>query len=542
VRLTRKQLKMLVESLLLEEVYGAQAVVYHGTKADPRALVSALLRDEFIPGEGGGAMYGKGLYTVYDLKGTKTERGDYGDHVVKLKVNLYGYIIFDPDIALMVYKKSLTPKEQATEFGYSETVIEALDRVAPPRKREFTSTSALSVFKSLQYEVKGLVFTGENDGRVAVVYDPTTAVPMAWKRVTRDGYPVSEPWTPVDRATLLKPLDRPDVSAREGRPVQQSALRRSALGDFEARKWEDSPLKLLKRLERLPEDQRVVKGDLDLMGTPITSLPAGLKVGGSLNLSNTPVTSLSSGLQVGRSLYLSDTPITSLPAGLKVGESLNLSNTPITSLPAGLQVGRSLFLAYTPITSLSSGLQVGGDLDLTHTPITSLPAGLKVGGNLYLSDTPITSLPADLHVGGSLNLSGTRITSLPADLKAGWSLDLSNTPITSLPVGLKVGWSLDLRGTPITSLPAGLQVGGSLELRGARITSLPADLHVGGNLDLRGAPVTSLPAGLKVGGSLNLRGARIASLPTDLKVGDYIYNLDPKYWADVPEHLKLKLR
>ena len=377
--MTRLLRSLIRETLLLEEVYGAQAVVYHGTRADPRALISALLKDEFRAGEGAGSLYGKGLYTVYDLPGTQTERGYYGDHVIKLKVNLYGYIIFDPDIALKVYKRPLTPKEQAEEVGYSEKVIDALGYVEPPPGGEFTSESAKSVRKSLQYEVKGLVFTGQNDGKVAVVYDPTTAVPMAWKRVTRYGDPVSEPWTPVDRATLLEPRERPDVSAREGRPVQQSALRRSAMGDFEAGKWDGDPLKILKRLERLPENQRVVKGDIDLSHAPVTSLPAGLKVNGSL--------------------VLGYTPITSLPAGLKVGEYLILHNSHITSLPAGLTVGEGLSLRDSHIASLPAGLEVGGGIDLSNTPIASLPEGLKVGGSLYLLNTSVTSLPADLEVG-----------------------------------------------------------------------------------------------------------------------------------------------
>ncbi len=72
--MTHSLLRSLIrETLLTEEVYGAQAVVYHGTEADPEDLVSALLNDEFRPGEGGGSMYGKGLYTVYDLKETQTE-------------------------------------------------------------------------------------------------------------------------------------------------------------------------------------------------------------------------------------------------------------------------------------------------------------------------------------------------------------------------------------------------------------------------------------------------------------------------------------
>jgi hypothetical protein len=436
--MTRLLRSLIRETLLLEEVYGAQAVVYHGTEADPYTLIDALLKDKFTPGVGAGAMYGKGLYTVYDLAGTQTEKGEYGPHIIKLKVNLYGYIIFDPEIALKVYKRPLTPAQQAEEVGYSEDVVEALKSVKPPKGDTFTSDSALSVYKSLQYEVKGLVFTGRNDGRVVVVYDPTTAVPMAWKGVG------SSFWTPVDRAALLTPLERPDVSAREGRPVKQSALGRSALGDFESGKWDTkrSVLKALKRLEQLPEDQRVVKGDLNLYDASITSLPTGLQVGGDLELRGTQVTSLPAGLRVGGIIFLQGTQITSLPTGLKVGGALCLQGTPIASLPTGLKVGESLFLF--------------------HTPIASLPDDLQVGGNLFLQGTKITSLPPDLQVGGGLYLFGTPITSLPVGLRVGGNLDLNNTPITSLPPGLQVDGELHLYSTPITSLPPDLQVDGSI--------------------------------------------------------------------------------
>ena len=82
-------------------------------------------------------------------------------------------------------------------------------------------------------------------------------------------------------------------------------------------------------------------------------------------------------------LDLYGTPITSLPEGLSVGDSLDLSGTPITSLPEGLSVGGSLNLFKTQITSLPAGLSVGGYLDLCRTQITSLPEGLSVRGKLY---------------------------------------------------------------------------------------------------------------------------------------------------------------
>jgi hypothetical protein len=385
------------ETLLLEEVYGAQAIVYHGTEADPLKLVSALLNDEFVPGRGSGSMYGKGLYTVYDLTGTQTERGSYGNGIIKLKLNLYGYIIFDPDVALKVYKAPLSIVEQAQEIGLDEEIVEKLRGVDVDRS-EFTSVAAEFASRFLKGRVKGLVYTGSRDGRCALVYDPTTAVPVAWKNVKNKK---NKKWTPVDRESI-KP-----------------SLRRSASGDWQEEKYEMDSLKILEKLNMLPEDQRVVKGDLNLAHTKITSLPAGLKVDGKLDLYDTSITSLPSGLQVGGELYLNGVPIKSLPDGLKVGGDLFINNTRIKSLPADLQVG--------------------GSLDLGDTPIKSLPAGLKVGGYLYLYGTYITSLPAGLHIGGSLNLYGTYITSLPAGLKVGRTLNISGTPIKSLPFDLQVG-------------------------------------------------------------------------------------------------------
>ena len=113
------------------------------------------------------------------------------------------------------------------------------------------------------------------------------------------------------------------------------------------------------------------KGDLDLKGTPITSLPQGLTVGGFL--------------------YLRNTPITTLPQNLKVGGYLDLQNTPITSLPQGLKVKGALYLYKSKITSLPQGLTVGGDLYLLNTPISEKYSKEQikqmvpsVKGNIYI--------------------------------------------------------------------------------------------------------------------------------------------------------------
>ncbi len=392
--MTHTLLRSLIrETLLTEEVYGAQAVVYHGTKADPEQLVSALLNDEFAPGRGAGSMYGKGLYTVYDLRGTQTSSGEYGDHVIKLKLNLYGYIIFDPDVALKVYKAPLSIVEQAQEIGLDEDIIEKLKSV-PSKRGEFTSVAADAASKFLRGKVKGIVYTGSSDGRCALVYDAATAVPVAWKNV-RD-----RSWTLVDR-DIIKP-----------------ALRRSASGDFEKDKYEFEMARLFKNLEALPIGQRVVNGNLDLGGTSEMSLPDGLHVRGSLNLLKSSIKSLPEGLTVDGDILGNSSSITSLPKRLQVGGTLHLSFSPITSIPNSIKVSGNINLFFTQVASLPDDLSVGRDLSLVGTPITSLPTGLQVGRNLSIGNTSIKSLPSDLQVGGEIyGFSGDHMR-IPPHLKS----------------------------------------------------------------------------------------------------------------------------
>jgi hypothetical protein len=371
--MTHSLLRSLIrETLLLEEVYGAQAVVYHGTESDPQALISALLNDEFVPGKGKGAMYGKGLYTVYDLAGTQTGDGFYGDHVIKLKLNLYGYIIFDPEIALKVYKAPLSIVEQAQKVGVDEEIIEKL-RDVKIEKSEFSSNAALFASKFLKGRVKGLIYTGSNDGRCALVYDPTTSVPIAWKNV-RD-----KSWTPVNRESI-KP-----------------ALRRSASGAWEEEKYDLEITRMVKRIAMLPIDQRIVEGDLDLEKTSIMSLPEGLNVRGSLILLGTPIKSLPKGLKVGGDLMLGGSSITTLPKDIQAG-FINLYGTRISELPDNFNVVGDISIGNS-IASLPRGLRVAGTLGL-NSLIKTIPEDLWVGKNLYLHRASIASFPESVHVGG----------------------------------------------------------------------------------------------------------------------------------------------
>jgi hypothetical protein len=302
------------EALLLEEVYGAQAIVYHGTEAPPQVLIQALLDDDFKPGKGAGDMYGKGLYTVHKLEGTSTGGGEYGNHILKLKVKLDDYIIFDRDVATKVYGKPLLPQEQALRAGLDDAIVKKLGEFHFNRLfdlGDFSSKIAEDASVFLQGRCKGIVYTGRNDGRCVLIYDPATAVPMAWKSAK------DKEWNLVDKSTL------------------KGALRRSASGEWEEEKYTTTGIIL--RLMKLPPEQRIVKGTLYLSDTHITSLPRGLKVGGGLLLRGTPIASLPQGLVVGGTLDLTGTPITSLPQDLQVGGSIWGFEGDLSKIPPHLQ-------------------------------------------------------------------------------------------------------------------------------------------------------------------------------------------------------------
>jgi hypothetical protein len=319
------------ETLLTEEVYGAQAIVYHGTKAKPEIMIQALLDDTFTPGKGAGAMYGRGLYCVYDLSGTNTARGSYGQYVLKLNVNLYGYIIFDPEIASRVYGQSLSTAEQAKLVRLDRDVIEKLKQIEPTSSR-FSSDEAQKAVEFINGRCKGIVFTGRNDGPVVVVYDPTTVIPVSWTQASQalSADPSTGVWNPVDRDMIREPI------------------RKSLTGEWEEGKYDMDPhlmLKkskaLLRKANRQPHDRLIIKGDLNFEGVPRVTLPAGLKVEGNVFLSRTPdLTSLPDGLEVSGNLYLNYCRnLAELPENLVVGGWLYIDGTPITSLPESLQVG-----------------------------------------------------------------------------------------------------------------------------------------------------------------------------------------------------------
>ena len=461
--------RLVREVLLTEEVFGAQAFVYHGSRTKPDVFIPVLLNDELQPGSAAGSMYGKGLYTVYDLAGTQTGTGRYGEYVYKLKVNLYGFIIFDSDVAQKVYGKPLAPAEQAKLLGL-EDVAERLNKIPPFVTNGFTSELALPASKFLKSEVKGIIFTGSNDGRVAVIYDPTVATPFAWKRFD------DKEWTQVDRNQLKKSLSR------------------SASGEWEPEKYSKS-LKQFKEMFKLPPEERIFKGDVELTGEEINDLiiPEDLKIQGNLSIKNSPMIKLPNGLKISGNLYVTKS-LLRFGENITLGETLSTSETGIYTIPESTKF-KNMYIDGARGFELPPNFHIDGNLTLTDVLMKEpLPDGMSVGGNLRISSGNIESLPKNLSVGGDLNISFAKIKTIKAGLSVGGDFDALWLKSVKLPRNLTVGRDLRLLKTTLKELPPGLKIGRNLDIRDSKIASLPPDLQVGGMIYPMGSNIFSLKA------------------------------------------------
>ena len=175
-----------------EKVYGNLAVVYHRTSSVE--IAKGILTKGFMPGSG--AMYGKGLYTTYDIDSqlNKTMASVYGNIILKLKISLYKFLVLDREVAKVVYGKNYKLVDQwialtgkSFEKQQENSLINELQRydvnlnaANPP----FTSIFASELIKYHEAElfkhVNGVVFTGKTDGRVAVVYNYDSVTPISY--------------------------------------------------------------------------------------------------------------------------------------------------------------------------------------------------------------------------------------------------------------------------------------------------------------------------------------------------------------------------
>lgn len=187
--------------------------VYHRTKDDNVELIG---RDGYRAG--GGAVWGPGIYTVYDLTSTTklntyndgtAKENTYGPVIVENEVlSLRNFLIFNYDISKRVYKENYTLEDQLSKilpekaFKRHETVIKeasnkCLELIKANPKNKYTARVFDSILniKEIMHHLRGAIFTGENDGNVLISYDRENLIPVryskddgkTWTKITKQG-------------------------------------------------------------------------------------------------------------------------------------------------------------------------------------------------------------------------------------------------------------------------------------------------------------------------------------------------------------------
>ena len=216
-----KKYDLFIDELLLESLdpnnidkfKRPKPKVYHRTKDEK---VDVIGRDGYRAGPG--AAWGPGIYTVYDLTSTTKEntynRGDstagtYGPIIIENEVqSLRSFLIFNVDIAKRVYKDKYTVEDQLRNilpekaFKRNEEVIKqasekCLELVKANPKNKYTARVFDNILpiKEIMHHLRGVIFTGENDGNVLLSYDRENLVPVRyskdngknWTKITKQG-------------------------------------------------------------------------------------------------------------------------------------------------------------------------------------------------------------------------------------------------------------------------------------------------------------------------------------------------------------------
>lgn len=161
------------KKFLVEKIVGNTGWVYHRTRENPET--HSLFKSGINLSSNAKALYGQGLYSTYDLESQLNERMIelYGNYIIKGKINLDGMVILDKEVYdLKGSKESFDEYLKSLNLGLNEKLVNSY---------EYTSDIALKIHeKVISQKHSGLVFTGRQDGRVAVIYDKQNFIPYMW--------------------------------------------------------------------------------------------------------------------------------------------------------------------------------------------------------------------------------------------------------------------------------------------------------------------------------------------------------------------------
>jgi hypothetical protein len=179
-----------LKQILLEDIYGNKAIVYHRTNV--KNLIDKIYDKGFKPSEGG--LYGSGFYSTYKLESqiSKSMAINYGPIIIKfavLSLDNFLFLDYDEFIKSPVFKKINSSKntfvqDQLEYFGFNK-----LKKIELKNEYDYSSDIIKFIYDRFKTVINklidGVVFTGRNDGKVLLSYNLDLLVPLSF--TTNDG-------------------------------------------------------------------------------------------------------------------------------------------------------------------------------------------------------------------------------------------------------------------------------------------------------------------------------------------------------------------
>jgi len=194
------------ETQLDEVITSGSVIVYHRTGKNG-SPIEGISSDGFRVG--GGAAYGVGVYTTYTLESQlkPNMRGIYGNIVIESKVlSMDRFLIFDYDIAKKIYGSNFTLDKQLqrilgkewNNYKNNSNLKSFIERIPVVKYTSEIANPFVSNYPNIVSKLRGMVFTGSNDGNVLVSYDRKNVEPLRY--TLNEG----ETWTNILNKNIYK--------------------------------------------------------------------------------------------------------------------------------------------------------------------------------------------------------------------------------------------------------------------------------------------------------------------------------------------------
>jgi hypothetical protein len=252
------------------------------------------------------------------------------------------------------------------------------------------------------------------------------------------------------------------------------------------------------------------------------SLGSSLQVGGELIVQYATLEQLPFDIDVGglRMKYVHG--LSSIPSSAVIRGDVHLLDTHITSLDGRKDWPGDLRIPKMNIRHLPYSLDVAGSLEVSYTPLVEFPGGMRIGGALTAVGCSAGTIPEDAVIGGGINLMRNHAAAIPDGFQVNGDLKLDGAFFRALPNDVRVAGMLWLGGLPVDRITRNITAA-SYVLSEAFVIDLSDLTDVSDSVWVAAKDASKLPKGMRIGGRLIVQGtAPDARLPEDLIVKEYL--------------------